>query len=84
MRKTRKILILLLLYDALAVFAMQMCRWAWAWIFVALYWALLTTLNYCNWRVQTDKFIEREQRTEALRRAYGGKDAADIDDDLER
>ena len=55
MRKTRKVLILLLLYDALAVFIMQIRRWTYAWCFVALYWALLTALNFCNWHVSRNE-----------------------------
>ena len=45
-----KALILALMLIAAAVFIMQLLRWRGAWVFVALYWAVLTVKNYCDWR----------------------------------
>lgn len=61
--KTTKILILLLLIDAGAVFVMQCLRWGGAFVFVALYWAILTAKNYLDWRHSNAKDNNRRDRS---------------------
>ena len=48
----KKLLIIGLFVDALAVFVMQVCRWRGAWVFIALYWFILTIKNYLDWRIK--------------------------------
>ena len=50
MAKRTKILILLLMLIAAAVFMMQVCRAKAAWVLVSLYWLTLTVKNYLDWR----------------------------------
>ena len=52
MKKTLKLLNLLLFVDAGIVLALQMVRTPFAWVFVALYWAILTAKNYISWKLE--------------------------------
>ena len=55
MKKTLKLLNLLLLLDAGFVLALQIARTPFAWVFVALYWAILTAKNYIGWKLERRK-----------------------------
>lgn len=48
--KLTKVLILLLMLIAAAVFVMQVARWRGVQIFIAAYWGTLTIKNYVDWR----------------------------------